>query len=89
MSEALHRLRFQAFLDCLEDEDSKDVASAVSDLLEDFPSDSLFEKIKEETFHEIMTTYQDFITLESEDNPTFALWSNYLEMVEVLLCFIR
>ena len=89
MSEALHRLRFQAFQDCLDDEDSNDVATLVSDLLEDFPNTSLLEKVQKETFQKIMKTYHDFITQECEDNPTFALWSNYLEMVELLLCFIR
>ena len=54
MSEALHRLRFQAFLDCLDDEDSNDVATLISDLLEDFPNTRLLEKVQKETFQKIM-----------------------------------
>ena len=89
VSEALHRVRFQAFLDCLEDEDSTHVATLVSDLLEEFPGNSFLLKVKEDTFMEIMTVYNDFISQACDENPTFARWSNYLEMVEILLCFTR
>ena len=61
----------------------------MSGFLDVFPSDSIVDKLKEDAFVEIMTTYNDFISEASNDNPTFALWSDYLEVVEILLCFIR
>ena len=89
VSEALNRLRFKAFLDCLDDEDKNDVSTFISSLLDEFPTGSFSETVKENTFKEIMATYDNFICEASAENPTFAFWSNYLEMVEVLLCFIR
>lgn len=89
MSEALHRLRFQAFLDYLGDEESTNITSAVSGLLNDFPNEHFEEKVKAEPFSEIITKYEDFIVRESECNPTFSLWSTYLEMIGILLQFIR
>ena len=50
MSEALHRLRFQPFLNYLDDEDSNYLAKLVLDLLEGFPKTSLLEKLQKETF---------------------------------------
>lgn len=89
MSEALHRLRFQAFLDSVSDEESASVFSVVSDLLNNFPSDNFQEKLAAEPFSEILDKYEDFVAKESECNPTFSLWSTYLEMIGILLQFVR
>ena len=81
MSEALHRLRFQAFLDNVSDEDHANIYSVVSDLLNNFPSDDFQEKLRVEPFSEILEKYDTFVVQESESNPTFSLWSTYLEFL--------
>lgn len=88
-SEALHRLRFEAFLDCLDVEECKKIEVVAQNLLTDFSSGVLQREITDEAFLEIMTHYQTFIMQKCQENATFAFWSTYLEMVEILLCFIR
>lgn len=89
MSEALHRLRLQAFLDSLDDEESANVYSVAHDLLNNFPDENFQEKLSSEPFSEIIDQYDDFVVRQSECNPTFSLWSTYLEMIGILLQFIR
>lgn len=89
MSEALHRLRFQAFLDSVSDEESANIYSVVYDLLNNFPNEDFQEKLTAEPFSEILDKYEDFVVQESECNPTFSLWSTYLEMIGILLQFVR
>lgn len=38
---------------------------------------------------ELMKKYNDFVKKMSADNPIYQLWSSYLEMVLLLLTFIR
>ncbi|XP_028391978.1 uncharacterized protein LOC114516648 isoform X2 [Dendronephthya gigantea] len=89
MSEALHRLRFQAFLDSLSSEDYNNVYSVASDLLNIFPDEKFQDSLTAEPFSHIVDKYEDFVVQESEGNPTFALWSTYLEMTGILLQFVR
>ena len=72
MSEALHGLRFQAFLDSVSDDKSTSILSVVSDLLNNFPSDSFQEKLTAKPFMEILDKYADFVVKECECNPTFS-----------------
>ena len=88
-SEALHRLRFEAFLNCIDGGDREDVKAVAHDLLAKFSSSSLEREITDESFLQIMSSYQTFVMQQCEENTTFALWSTYLEMVVILLCFIR
>lgn len=89
MSEALHRLRFQAFLDNASDEESANIYSVISDLLNNFPSDSFQDKLRAGPFSEIVEKYDAFVLQKSESNPTFSLWRTYLEMIGILLQFVR
>jgi hypothetical protein len=88
-SEALHRLRFETSINCLGQQECEDIKAVAQDLLTNFSSGILEREITDENFIELMTTYQTFIMVECEKNATFAFWSSYLEMVEILLCFIR
>ena len=88
-SEALHRLRFEAYLNSLNEQGSEDIKVVAQDLLTNFSSGVLQREITDEPFLEIMTSYQTFVMQECEKNATFAFWSSYLEIVEILLCFLR
>lgn len=89
MSEALQRIRFQAFLNCLDEEDLDQVTAVATDLLKNFETDSFREEVDGELLMDIKDTYQKFIDEESKVNPTFSLWSSYLEIIQTLLCFVR
>ena len=89
MSKALHKLRFQAFLDKVSEEENVNIYFVVSDLLKNFSSDDFQEKLRAEPFTEILEKYDAFVVQESESNPAFSLWSTYLEMIGILLQFVR
>ena len=89
MSEGLQRLRFQAFSHSLCDEKTTKVTAVVCSLLDGFPSEDFEEKVRMETFSEVLTMYEKFVKSASENNPTFSLWSSYLEMIDNLLQFVR
>ena len=87
--EAMQRLRFAAFENSL--------AGSVTNQF-DSTGDSVLEDSKRETFTEICTSklvndakmaYDTFVEKRSEENPTFALWSKYIDMVQLLLLYIR
>ena len=88
-SEALHRLRFEAFLKYIDEGGCEDVKAVACDLLAKFSSGSLEREITDESFLQIMSSYQTFVMQQCEENTTFAFRSTYPEMVETLLCFIR
>ena len=59
---------------------------------------SVLEDSERESFTEICTSkqvndakraYDTFVEKQSEENPTFALWSKYIDMVQLLLLYIR
>ena len=89
MSEALHRLRLQAFSGSLDEEDYANAYTVARDLSSNFPRENFQEKLSLEPFMEIIAQYDAFVVRQSESNPTFSLWSTYLEMVGTLLQFIR
>lgn len=37
----------------------------------------------------LLQQFQRFVNIQSAVNPTFAFWSSYLEMVQLLMLFIR
>ena len=65
-SEALHRLRFEAYLNSLNEQESEDIKVVAQDLLTKFSSGVLQREITDEPFLEIMTSYQTFVMQECE-----------------------
>lgn len=88
--EALERLRFKAFMDSFSKEDEECVRSKIQRLQDSFDSKTDFaDVLSSEYMNELSLKYDLFITHESENRPTFALWSSYLFMVGSLLSFLR
>lgn len=84
MYEALQRLRFRSFYDSA-GENLKFIIDEVAKNLDytNYSSYPLHE------FTEIVDSYTAFIDLQSEANPTFHFWSSYIDMVQLLLLYIR
>ena len=59
------------------------------DLAESFPSEDYLPQVMSENFEKLERAVIMFSTSEAEKKPTFALWLNYIQMVEVLLMFLR
>ena len=88
MYEALHRLRWQCFLETITEMELENVETIMSALKEKFPKQNHKEVVLSQQFSSLCHKYDSFIA-SKEECPTFRFWSSYLEMVEVLLLFVR
>jgi hypothetical protein len=79
MYEALQRLRFEAFLDTLDDGSHDEVISFVKTIQETFPHD-VYEKIESDYFQDLLKRYEAFIADSTANSKTFAYWCMYIEM---------
>ena len=87
--EAMQRLRFRAFLDSLSDVDRNKVIRYITNLIHTFPSPLFKDSCYSSEWAEIVTAYEAYVSQMSTVNSTFAFWSSYIEMVGLLLVFIR
>ncbi len=88
--EAMQMMRFETF--------EKSLSSTPSNNQFHTIGISVLEDSKREMFTEICTServnvtkrdYDEFVEKRSEENPTFAFWSKYIDMVQLLLLYIR
>lgn len=54
-----------------------------------FPSDEYAEQVHSEDFKELEKSIITFAETEAEKKPTFSLWLSYIQMVQILLMFLR
>ena len=78
--EALQRLRFEAFVETLEDELKEHIQSIVEAGGDAFFGDKLKDFIESEQFTGLMDRYNSFIDESSAASKTFAYWSMYIRM---------
>lgn len=87
--EALQRIRFKIFLDEENVIDSKIVESAIEEFCNGFSLEHFEMLLCNDQVKNLLLHYKEFIIFKSRNNPTFELWSSYIEMVQLLLTFIR
>ena len=87
--DALMRLRFEAFLDTLNDYDETAALKVIGDMYYSFPSSDFIILTNGSEFSGLLTTYNDFISRMRRTLPTFDHWSTYIDMVQTLLLFIQ
>ncbi len=89
IDEAMQMMRFEAF--------EKSLSSTPSNNQFHTVGISVLEDSKREMFTEICTSkrvnvtkraYDEFVEKRSEENPTFAFWSIYIDMIQLLLLYI-
>ena len=85
--EALERLRFRAFLIHVGDK-RKDIETMLRQAIE-FPANAFHNLVSGQDMSELFAEYQQFISAKGEENKTFGFWNSYLEMVHLLLAYIR
>lgn len=88
MGEALHRLRWQSFLDTLRDCTAQQYVKMITPIQNAFPMNLFSEATQDCVFQEMMKTYQECINNHSS-NATYSYWSSYLDMVENVLLLTR
>ncbi|XP_033106462.1 uncharacterized protein LOC117108533 [Anneissia japonica] len=87
--EALQRVRLIMFLESLPATEAHKYAKLIVNVKELYTSESFNEMLCSEELNLFMTEYDDFITKQGESCPTFSLWNSYIDMVQILLTFIR
>ena len=89
--EAMQRLRVKAFLKSLPENDERrcDFNSVGVALLDSVDSNNFLEVCGSEVFNKFQEEFQKFVDGRHQQSPKFAFWSNYIDMVLLLLLFIR
>ena len=80
MYEALQRLRFEAFLDTLDEEYQESIFSLTTTTQDSFTEGRFQECMKSQLFDHIAIKYETFVAESSTKSKTFAYWSMYTKM---------
>ncbi|XP_070537990.1 uncharacterized protein [Ptychodera flava] len=88
VAEAMHRLRFSEFLDSLPEAEYLGALDCLIRLRESFPED-FSDEAKSDHVKMLQAKYKAHLEERSRSNANYAFWNSYLEMVQVLLLFIR
>ena len=90
--EALHRLRLMAFYNTLKENEAESMNTFGVKLLNSYNDASCNDAdglMQDGALGVWKYRYDSFVKECSEKNPTFAFWSTYMQMVQLLLEFIR
>ena len=87
--EALERLRLQAFEKTLTTGEKALLESISQIMHDDSERDKFFEINTSDNVKEVKALYDMFVKKRSEESPLFSFWSSYIEMVQLLLLYIR
>ena len=81
MFEAMERLRFEAFMDTLDEENQEHICASVQKVMSCFPEQEFVNSLHSSEIETIARLYQSFIEKSSEKSKTFAFWSMYIRMI--------
>ena len=76
----MERLRFDAFLDSLDEIEKEDINSTALDKMDSFPSETFVDFSERPEVQAILLSYERFIQESSQRSSTFAFWSMYIRM---------
>lgn len=89
MFEALGRLRFQSFLNCLCEERQTEIEIFVDKMHDAFPSNFFKAMASGPEMKRIDQDLNSFIETKSSECSTFKFWSSFLQMMQQLLDLTR
>ena len=78
--EVMERLRFQAFLDALDDE-QESIYIAILDLMDCFAEGTFVNCMQSPQTETIVGSYEEFIENSSKKSKTFAFWNMYIKAI--------
>ena len=87
--EAMEHLRFEAFLGSLPESKKTELRKLAQTMLFVFPSPGFVDMAAGRDFQQFVDEYSHFCAEQSFLSPTFSFWQSYVEMISVLLHFIR
>ncbi|XP_061913285.1 uncharacterized protein LOC133656293 isoform X2 [Entelurus aequoreus] len=89
MYESLQRARFSTFLDSLTPAGRDECMAVISEIKDTFPDRTVDVLCANQKFDQMCSKYALFVEKRTAENPTFAFWSSYIDMVQILLLFVR
>ena len=87
--EAMERLRFQPFQKTLSSQEESEIQSIGMDVEDDVEKERFMEVCASKRVEDIKMSYDLFIERKCEENTLFEFWSKYIDMVQLLLLYIR
>ena len=87
--ESLQRIRFISFLDSLPPQERAVCMDVITDMKCVFPDGLMDVLSADQRFDGMSSKYADFVQRKSTENATFAFWSSYIDMMQLLLLFVR
>jgi hypothetical protein len=87
--EAMERLRFEAFEKTLSKLEKSVALQIYTSVQEDNERRDFMEICASDKATNLKMLYDQFIEKQSAENPLFAFWSKYIEMVQLLLLYTR
>ena len=86
--DAFLRLQFESYLESLSDQAKAGANDLCQKLKVSFP-DTFYSTTQTEEFKNLIASFNDFIAKRCEVDVNFAFWNSYIDLVELLLTFIR
>lgn len=87
-SEAIHRLRIQEYVDQLPTADSEEVIAIMECIHDSFPK-TFLSCLETDSVKHCLKRYEDYVKIRCRQNDMYAFWTSHLQMVELLLLFLR
>ena len=88
ISEAMQRLQIEEYLNQLSVSEYQDAQEVMKTIHASFP-ETFRQTIAAEAVSKFISKYQEFVNRCCDRNATCAFWNSYLQIVELLLLFIR
>lgn len=82
--ESLQRIRFLTFLDSLPPKERNECMDVMNEIKCAFQDKTMDVLCADGKFDEMCSKYVDFVKRISAENPTFAFWSSYIDMVQII-----
>ena len=87
--EALERLRWEAFEEMLTTAEKATLDSVGVSLRADSNLDNFWSNCESTNAIDLKRIFDDFVNKRCEENPLFAFWSKYIDMIQLLLLHMR
>ncbi|XP_028395413.1 uncharacterized protein LOC114519473 [Dendronephthya gigantea] len=87
--EAIYRLVITAFLDSMSVDERNCLEHVVHDMKAAFSNGTFTEFVKSDDVQNFVRKLHEFTSERGGSNPTFGYWLSFLEMVDILLEFVR
>lgn len=81
----MQRLKFEAFMESLDDDEKEGIELAVFNMMDSFPDEEFLDYLERPEIEAISEGYEMFIQESSEKSKTFAFWSMYIRMTGTLV----